>query len=349
MVAQPHNAKSIDIATIVVATMRKLGISPLPRNYELVYEFLNSSNAALKKELNALGRFPTQVQLDQIGKKFVPGHHRTSVVDKAHRHTSDELQGLIRLLGHEQATLQNYARLLEQSGVDASNRNVANAEGLMGIIQAVSVATRDTIEKGAIAVSNIVDHGDILEQLKSELHEYKRLANIDTITGLPNRRAFDENLFAIYDVKQVIRQDALVIADIDNFKEFNDRFGHPVGDQVLKVVAATVRNAVRSEDFVARTGGEEFAVILHDTSLPLIIEIAERIRIAIESMALKDQRNGQDYGRITMSFGLCLAIEAGSAADLYSKADMALYAAKSAGRNQVKVHSPEVTREMARG
>jgi diguanylate cyclase len=118
-----------------------------------------------------------------------------------------------------------------------------------------------------------------------------------------------------------------------------------VGDRVLGVVAAVMRSSLRKDVFLARTGGEEFAVILNGTSLDVTMEIAERIRRAVEATPLKNQKTGTDYGPITLSLGICMASDAESAEELYNKADVALYAAKNTGRNCFQVYKPELNQE----
>ena len=137
---------------------------------------------------------------------------------------------------------------------------------------------------------------------------------------------------------------ALIVADIDHFKTFNDTYGHQVGDRVLCVAAAVMKNALDKDTFLARTGGEEFAVILHGISLEQAIGTAERIRLAIESTPLKNHHDGLDCGSITMSFGLCMATDATGPEDVYRKADAALYESKGSGRNQLNVHTPKTSR-----
>jgi diguanylate cyclase (GGDEF)-like protein len=119
---------------------------------------------------------------------------------------------------------------------------------------------------------------------------------------------------------------ALIVADVDHFKKFNDTYGHPVGDRVLGVVAAVMKSTLRKDVFLARTGGEEFAIILEGTSLEVTLRDRRALRrTAVESTPLKNQKTGLDYGPITLSLGICMASDADSAEELYNKADVALY------------------------
>ena len=343
--ATANKVQSLDTATMVLATMRRRGISGLPRNYELVYEALNSSNPRLSKQFEALGRDPSQEDLDALGKKVFPHHHRNGVVEGAHDKISGELEGMLRLLRQEQSSLESYSKLLGETYNRISTKSASSAEILSSVIGVLSNATGDTMEKGKVVVGHMVERAREMEQVKLELDEYKRIANTDPLTRLSNRRAFDEVLADIYNEPRSAMYHGLIVADIDHFKKFNDAFGHPVGDRVLGVVAAVMKSCLRKDVFVARTGGEEFAVVLKDTDLEVTMEVAERIRRTVELTPLKNQKTGVNYGPMTLSLGICMASDADGADELYNKADVALYTAKNTGRNRVQLYNPELNRE----
>ncbi|MDP2122596.1 MAG: GGDEF domain-containing protein [Hoeflea sp.] len=343
--AAANKVQSLDTATMVLATMRRRGISGLPRNYELVYEALNASNPRLTRDFEQLGRNPAQEDLDALGKMHFPHHHRNGVVEGAHDKISGELEGMLRLLKQEQSSLESYSKLLGETYNRISSKSASSADILSSVIGVLSNATGDTMEKGKIVVEHMVERAREMEQVKLELDEYKRIANTDPLTRLSNRRAFDEVLSGIYNNPREAMYYALIVADIDFFKKFNDTYGHPVGDRVLGVVAAVMKSTLRKDVFVSRTGGEEFAVVLKGTSLETTLEIAERIRRAVEMTPLKNQKTGVDYGPITLSLGICMASDAQSAEELYNKADVALYTAKNFGRNRVQVYNPDLNQD----
>jgi diguanylate cyclase len=336
----------LDAATMVLATMRKKGIAGIPRNYELVYEALNASNPALTRDFEALGPTPSQSELDDVGTAYFAHHHKTTVVDGARDKISDELDSMLRMLRQEQSSLESYAQLLGETYQRISSKSAASAEILSGIIGMLSSATGDTMEQGKVVVQHMVERAYEMEQVKLELDEYKRIANTDPLTRLANRRAFDDALPEIYNSKREAMYHALIVCDIDHFKKFNDSFGHPVGDRVLGVVAAVMRSTLRKDVFIARTGGEEFAVILHGTSQEITMEVAERLRTAIGKTPLRNQKTGTDYGPITVSVGVCMASSAENATDLYNKADIALYMAKNGGRNQVQIFNDSMASDI---
>lgn len=342
----PENTETTDPAETVITRMREQGISSLPRNYELVYRFLNSSNPALIQEFAALGRRPTQLQLDAIGMRFLPHLHPVSAVEQSLECVFEEMRKIIRLFKQDRSRLEKYSTLLGETSARMSAKGVRSLDFLDDLNKVLSSATVDTMEKSKAIIQQMVERALELARLKAELEEYKRLSGIDPVTRLSNRRAFDKRLAAIYeDLKTVVSQ-ALLVADIDHFKAFNDAYGHQVGDRVLRATAAVMTRTLGSDTFLSRTGGEEFAVILDDTSLEEAQATAERLRVAIESTPLKDQNDGVDRGHVTISLGLCMAADASGPANLYKKADAMLYEAKTSGRNQVKTHTPKMKRIM---
>jgi diguanylate cyclase (GGDEF)-like protein len=180
---------------------------------------------------------------------------------------------------------------------------------------------------------------DMTEQQQAQ-SELARLASQDSLTGLANRRAFDERL--AFEWSRAQRDGtslALLMLDVDRFKEFNDSLGHPAGDACLRTIARALGGAMgRATDLVARYGGEEFAVILPQTNLRGAGKVAERLRAAVE-----DRRIDRAEGVVTVSVGGSWARpdREGLPEALLDLADQALYQAKHDGRNRV------VTRELA--
>ena len=174
--------------------------------------------------------------------------------------------------------------------------------------------------------------------LTSANHALEIMAGEDALTGLANRRRLDEMLQAAFSSTAAQGQSlSFVLLDVDYFKRFNDQYGHPAGDEALKQVAAVLkRHAKRSADTTARYGGEELALILPGAEGAAAMAVAEAIRADVEALAIANQ--GSPYGALTLSIGVASGIpghDMQAPADLVTAADIALYAAKGAGRNRV--------------
>lgn len=173
----------------------------------------------------------------------------------------------------------------------------------------------------------------------AHLHELvQEQAVTDELTSLANRRQFLDAL--AHELARSARTGettSLVLCDLDDFKNVNDRFGHPAGDEVLRVVGRVLRESVRELDVPARLGGEEFAVVLPNTMLDGAVRLAERIRVAVERAAIVV---GGKRIPVTVSLGVATHLEDETLEDLMHQADRCLYAAKEAGKNVV-VSGPE--------
>jgi two-component system cell cycle response regulator len=156
------------------------------------------------------------------------------------------------------------------------------------------------------------------------------LASTDELTGTKNRRRFREDLELLFaQVDRLGSPLSLIMLDIDHFKQYNDSFGHPAGDEVLRWIGSILRTAVRDHDIVARYGGEEFVMLLPATDEDEALAVAERVRSAIA-------RGPWSLRKMTASLGVGTAVkETPSAAALVEEADRALYQSKQAGRNQI--------------
>ena len=332
-----HTDRVSDTAAAVVVTMRQMGVVALPRNYEIFYEALNGTNSELSLEVVSLPKHPPQEELDAIGRKFFAHQHGLSIVDNARRVVADELEEVASLLRNERSHLEKFGQILNQTSDGLGGRNSASKELLHKILNVMTVATTSTIEHGRQTAQTLSDKSTELESVKQKLEEYKKLVDTDSLTAIANRRAFDRELTRIYDTQSGMMFKSLILADIDRFKNINDRFGHPVGDKVIQIIAGVFRSQTRSDIFVARTGGEEFAAIVEGASEDATVEIAERVRGAVERTSFASQL-GSTYGPVTVSMGVCMASNAEGPDDLYAKADRALYRSKVGGRNRVTRH-----------
>lgn len=172
-----------------------------------------------------------------------------------------------------------------------------------------------------------------------------QLATTDGLTGLANRRRFDEFLGQQWTRAQALDQPlGLMLVDIDHFKAYNDRYGHPAGDQCLCTVGQTLQGALRRPaDLVARWGGEEFAAVLSDTDLDAALAAAERVRAGVQARGIVHAASRCALS-VTVSIGLVVmrpAQATGGIGELLRLADEALYRAKSGGRNRVCLARPE--------
>ncbi|NCP65608.1 MAG: diguanylate cyclase [Paraglaciecola sp.] len=222
--------------------------------------------------------------------------------------------------GNERAKFDISSNLQEVKSLSASLQGMTS--NLLSRRQALSEINSKLEEK-------VQERTAALEEANLQL---QRLSRRDGLTGLQNRRAAEEALQHEFLVlKRSGTRFSVLILDVDHFKQVNDKFGHLVGDAVLIDIAKLIQSSVRQTDLAARFGGEEFLVLLPDT-IESAIKVAEKIRLSIEAQTFPE------VGRVTVSIGVSGARRADESQDeVVHRADMALYEAKRAGRNQVSI------------
>ncbi len=211
--------------------------------------------------------------------------------------------------------------------VEVGLNPVLTETGLHVLCSVIDLSTRKATEQKILGLAR---------QLEAANARLAELAATDPLTGLQNRRAFMKELERhLLLASRIGRSVSLLMADIDRFKGYNDAFGHPAGDTILKTVASILRETARRSDFVARHGGEEFAIGLPDTDREGAVTLAERFRAAIEAHTWSRRDITMSFGAATVvpdreGEGVTPVLEA-----LIERADRALYRSKEAGRNRV--------------
>ena len=176
------------------------------------------------------------------------------------------------------------------------------------------------------------------ERLRESLAKARIEADVDHLTGLPNRRAFERRLVsATIEARAKGEQLSLAFCDVDRFKLINDRHGHEAGDRVLCTVAATLGEHAGDTCFVARHGGEEFVLLFYGMDKETARARLDAIRLAMAARRLVNRETGQPFGRVTFSAGVTEVTEDADTRSALARADAALYCAKQDGRNRVMV------------
>lgn len=252
--------------------------------------------------LEQAGRHDQAVALVRVGR----GQHYVDRVLTAIKRMDQEEKRLLKL---RQARLEGAMR-----GTDRSQYLLSIVGFLLVVLSGWSALSVDRLQARMV-------------ELNAEL---EALATSDALTGLPNRRAFFDALESDQGRR---RPSAIAILDVDHFKRVNDAHGHPVGDRLLRAVAAVLRQTVRTSDTVSRIGGEEFAILMPGTTVHQAMQACERLRAAVEAHVLLLGSSGQV--RVSISVGVAARAPVETPESWIGKADKALYRAKKAGRNRV--------------
>ena len=198
-------------------------------------------------------------------------------------------------------------------------------------------AQEEKVKNNVKALANRVNELKVeTQELRDKVNREKEHALKDPLTGLYNRQAYNNKLIELlYTNESACNKFFLLIWDIDNFKKFNDRYGHVVGDKVLKAVAEKLKNSLKEDYFLARYGGEEFAMLLTNSSMQESYEFADKVREKVSKITFLVK--GEKI-MITISCGITISQNQDSSQSIFERADKALYEAKNEGRNRVKCY-----------
>ncbi len=330
-------AQALEYARAALSLATERSVPPTPENFAVWYEYAVGDNPDLKKAIDILvsnGKsFTTEVSRE-LYEQFLG----LDLKDRTLRSASDRLGSTIRevtaLVTDAGAGAKTYGRALVDLTGEVTPESTADT--LQSTIRRLLIETQASIQRNAVLEDRLKHSASQIEQLKQDLDEVRKQANTDPLTGLANRKAFDDRLLeAAAEAMETGGGFCLLFCDIDRFKAFNDNHGHQFGDQVLKLVARCLRDGIKGSDLPARYGGEEFAVLLPGCTLQNAVTIANRLRETIATRRLVRRSTGEDVGAVTISIGVAQFELGEPVADLIGRADKALYTAKREGRNRV--------------
>lgn len=330
------------IAGKAISAMIQRGIPPTPENYAVWYMHATGRNRPLSQKIAKLieanAEFsPTLNQ--QLFETFVSDLKQRQEIQR-HTFTAQSLMGdLLELIGVVSSEATTYNESLDGYLKELTGKyQDANLRKMMQELVRKTAAMRDS---GSSMSEKLAASKREVEDLRENLVRITEEASRDPLTGLANRKTFDGHLADFTaSAEKGDFEFSLLMLDIDHFKDFNDKYGHLVGDEVLKIVARELMNTVKGRDVVARFGGEEFAVLLPNTGLSGALIVAENLRHSIASRDLTHKDTKENYGTITISVGAAQYHPGqDTPTSLIKRADEALYRSKKGGRNRVTQES----------
>jgi len=323
-----------DVALGQIKSMRQLAI---PRNFEIWYVYATGQNASLNKLINetlALNGKLTEADLDQIYETYLSQIRTSERIDKVGARVISEIGEVMSLITDALGMTSSFSDSL--AGASRHLSLTEDRDQIRNVVETLVKSTREMQQTKTVLEQRLTISKQEISQLQQNLEAIRAESLTDPLTGLGNRKYFDRALDAA--VQRAVKHCeplTLLMLDIDHFKSFNDNYGHLTGDQVLRLVGQSLKQAINGRDTMARYGGEEFAVVLPDTDLPKGLAIAEQIRRAVMARELKKKSTGEILGRITISVGVSMLQPGEDMDTLIERADACLYAAKRSGRNRV--------------
>jgi diguanylate cyclase len=305
-------------------------LSPDPLHYAFAYRVISHPDGVLAKSVAALtegGIRLTARDIEKLGGQVTPVQMPVvppapDPVDGLVAQTQMQVEGFTDMMHAIREEAQGFGRDLAASanamrGTDSSDDIVQLTEVMLDRLQSTEARLAAATHEA--------------EELRLKLEEARSNARSDPLTNLPNRRAFEENFVQHVAGGETV---CLAVCDVDRFKRVNDRFGHSVGDRVLKAIAeALLKNC--ADHMVARYGGEEFTVLFVGISLDQAYATLERARTTVADKRYRLRESDEPLGAVTFSAGVTQAQPYECLGAVFGRADKLLYAAKDGGRNQI--------------
>ncbi|MDO8289389.1 MAG: GGDEF domain-containing protein [Parvibaculum sp.] len=320
-----------------LALMTHNKIVPVPANYEVWFRYASGQAVDLTEEIDRRLREGKPVDAEVTSELHQRYVSQTALADAA-METGDKLGTEIdKILKLVQSAAGDNSAL--GSSVRAASEGLTNKSSptdVRRVVEAIMSASVEMESRSKALELRLTETKSELSALQTNLSKARNEARTDGLTGVNNRKAFDELLAQeIAHAGAEGTQLCLIMGDIDHFKAFNDTWGHRTGDQVLRLVASCLKGGAREVDHVARYGGEEFAVIMPGISTERAEKLANSIREAVQARELVKRSTGETLGRVTMSLGISHFRAGDNAGSLIERADGCLYTAKRSGRNRV--------------
>jgi len=332
-------ARTREFAEAALAWMAKLAVPPLPRNYRLFFGYFEGTHPDLAQAIDRVekdGQGFTAAILEQFHERYFGVDRQERAVHNAALCFGELAERIKALLGEAGQDIEQYGSTLGNFN-DSLERN-DQPEHLRILVGELVAETGRMVERNKDLESRLSRASDEMTALREDLVNVRKEALNDPLTKIANRKCFDDTLREAASHSFSTGEPlSLLMLDIDHFKIFNDRFGHQVGDEVLKIVARTLVRSVKGQDLPARYGGEEFTVILPNTYLEDAATLAGQIRANVATKHIVRKITGEDFGILTLSIGVAQYRLGERLANFVGRADEALYAAKRDGRDRVSV------------
>lgn len=336
-ITDKEKERTHEISQSVLDRIRKDGLIPTPEIYELWFAYYGRTSPEVVRAIDTMldaGQKVTDHMCADIYQRHLSDVRNEEMVRRAGEQIQTAIHDVADVVTGVKTVTNDYGQTLSE--VNTRIDKAKSPDEIKAALQVASQKTRKMLEQNQALENQLEKSTQLMEELKRDLEYVRREAMTDGLTGLANRKSFDTEIVRVIgESREQSRVFTLLMVDIDHFKSFNDNFGHQVGDQVLRLVARTLKDGLKGRDFAARYGGEEFSIILPDTDLASGVAVGNSLRKAIATKDVINRNTGEILGRITMSVGVAEFAGDSTAEDLVERADSALYTAKHNGRNQV--------------
>ncbi len=324
-------------------------VAPTAHNYAVFTAYVADSNPELCSELQThvdAGGPINPDALDELYDRFFTFKRIQDAVMDVGGAMSRELGAVVKTLEAAERDTAAYGEAL--AGASGKLDDTTDSAGIKQMIEGLVAATARMQRRSRELESRLQETSQEVDQLRNNLEKVREEAMTDALTGIANRKRFDESMRKARREAELKGEPfSLIMCDIDHFKRFNDTWGHQTGDQIIRFVAACLSRFSKEGHVVARYGGEEFAVVLPGSGVEDASLIAEKVRSTVESKRLLRKATNEDLGNITVSLGVSQFRSGESVECLIERCDTNLYKSKQNGRNKMTVDDGKASRNAA--
>lgn len=338
MASTPNTSPALEFGLKAMQLLGDHGLEPTPGAYAVWYTYASGGTPEINEKINE--RIESGRQLDSpfmFEMESLLNGAEEELADttiEAGEQLSGKMDNVIELIASVTGDTNRFGKSMQ--GVSDALTSEISAADLGQVVETIVAATKQMETRSRELEEKLTESKGEVEELRGNLAKARSEALTDQLTGIANRKAFDEVLLsAVAEASQNGSDMCLAMADIDFFKKFNDSFGHQAGDQVLRLVGRCLSSNIKGQDTPARYGGEEFAMILPKTVMADAVKLSNHIRETVKSRELVKKSTGENLGRVTMSLGVAQFEMGDTPATMIARADSALYEAKEQGRNCV--------------
>ncbi len=330
--------------------IRDYGPSATPRAYAVWYAYVSGELPLLSdavKRLTAQNGCLTEADIDDLHETYLDGRRLATATGDISRVVLSEIAAVTEILDLSLGSTAQYGESLRGLAQDLAQGLPSRAR-LGEIVATLVSTTREVAANNRVLEARMRETRCEIETLREKLEATRLESLTDALTGLSNRKHFEETLNAAIEAARggsgVM---SLIILDIDFFKRFNDLYGHLTGDQVLRLVAIVMRENAGKQAHLARFGGEEFGIVLPGADRATARQVAETVRASVMGRELVKRSTGESLGKITVSLGVAVLRSGDTPASLLERADLCMFAAKRGGRNRAVDDAAESLSQVA--
>ena len=316
--------------------MARLNISALPRNYELLHEAVCGRNAGLATDISALGTNPQQAKLDELGLKYRLVGHCGLAAETSGGEASKLLRDAAERLSEGLKQKYAFARAAETLLQSLSGNTEQGLDGFMSEMEYLATSLASVLAAETELEAKLLSDIERIETLERGVAAVQAASITDLLTGLPNRIALGNAIGELYEREEGAAGSALIMVDIDDFRQLNAKYGVQAGNKLMKKLAGLFRKSIKKNDFVSRVEGDEFAFIFANVGMRDAVLIAERLRNSVEENMVFATTDKSDPGKLSISLGIALSGDAATGAQLQANARVALLAAQSNRRQPIQ-------------